>query len=233
MAGWDNMTRGMCNSPGCDKAARKGSGYYCEEHAPAKKAPAKRKATATAKDPEATAREVLVDALDKPTPTNSAKPPTLKEWDALLGPLIVLLTSTVAFRALSHRDQPDLSPEERDALNKEYERLCLSDDEAEQLAKPLTRLLASSSVNEKWGRALMNNADLLMAAWVAWDFSQRVRPYYAEKRIAKRQARQAQQIYTEGFTANGTAPAQNFAGQGGYSVDGDNPPRPPWYQPDA
>ncbi len=235
---WDTMTKGECNKAECDKPARSKNAFYCVEHQPIK-SPRRAKKTSKAFQPEAPAREVIVEAVSSAassTPSKSEKPPSASEWTNLIAPILALITSTVAYGALKHRQSPDLSPEERKALDDEYDRICLSDEEVNIITKPMSRLIAKSVINEKYGRVIVENADILMATWTLWEWGNRVRPYMREAKMVRKANRRAEQVYYDSMAVsniherNSNAPSQPQNGPTG-SAGPDLPdgPRPSWY----
>ena len=247
------MVRGKCNAPGCDNDARTGASFYCQSHTVEKTN--RKKSTRKAAEPEATIKDVVVDAIEA-KPSRSSKAPSQNEWDALLVPIIVFITSAFVVGALQHRDQPGLTAEEKQALRNEQDRLSLTDEDAAILAKPITRLISSSSINEQWGRKIMENADVVMALYVLWEWQNKLKPYLREKKEYKQTGKIAEKIFyngmntppappvyqrppqdifqaqpqpqqNEGESRNGTPPPTTgpTLDDGEYGQD----PHPPWY----
>jgi len=222
---WTTMTRGQCNADGCDRPARKGSAYYCDEHSG--QARAKRpikggaKAREAAEDVTTPAREIASIALDqrndKAPPT---KAPTMDEWEKVLFPILIFLTHTIAFGAVSHRQQPGMTPDERAEVEATYEALCMSDDDVAAVMHPLVRMWTRTSVNEKYGRYLLENADIVFAAYVLFEWGRALKPFYAEKRqVKKARAREEAQI-KESYYADDAPTFNDEPGPSGQSGGG-------------
>lgn len=228
-----DFIKGQCNHPGCDEPARTGAAYYCADHRPAPRS--KKAATAVkAAAGEAPAHEVIADVVSD---TSSAKTsaPSAAEWTKYISMIVVWATATIAFNAISPLSQPDATPEEKAAFDAVYDKLCLSDDEASSVAHVFGRIIAATPVNDKWGRTLLNNADILDAVLILWMWNGRLKPYRKQKKAIKAEAKAAAQIYQGGMTSGPTTPTAYEPGRPGPTgdIDPDNPPRPSWYQPDA
>lgn len=185
MAGFQNLgERGICKI--CGEKARKGSAYYCVEHTPIK--PTK------VISPEDKARKAdipeVVEIVASKTPTRATtNAPSMKEWSGLLGELMAYISVVIAAKAVSHKAidaQSTIEAEEQAS------QIALSDDEADKIVKPISRIIARSAVNKRYGRQIMDNSDLLQAVFVMKDFYDRVQPFLAEKREIKKLQKMAE-----------------------------------------
>lgn len=176
--------RGVCRV--CGEPARKKSAFYCLEHAPVKPD----RVTTPPRDRKRPAEvPEIIEVIDKATPTRAtASAPGQREWGKLLGEIIGYLSVMVAVRMVDHRVEK-VGLEQAEAMATD---LALSDDEAEKISKPLSRILARSALNKRYGRSIMDNADVLQAFFVLKDFYDRCQPYMAEKREIRKLEQMAQ-----------------------------------------
>jgi len=108
--------------------------------------------------------------IKKDNKKDTPEPPDFSEWRDFLGE-VVLHWFAVAFIAVAFRGIPY-----HDILSKEdYEDIQLDDAESKAVARPFAHLIAHSSLNSKYGRAILNMRDSIEATVVLFMWGARVR----------------------------------------------------------
>jgi hypothetical protein len=127
-------------------------------------------ATAAPKPPPKTESERTVTAAkERSNKRDTPNAPDFSEWSDFLGE-VVLHWFSVAFVAVALRGVPyhEIFTQE------DYEDIQLDDDELKSIARPFAHLITHSSINTKYGRAIMNSRDSIEAFVVLFMWMSRV-----------------------------------------------------------
>jgi hypothetical protein len=145
----NRASTGQCKT--CGKELSDGRASYCEEHRPSKgvetlrnKAPKRRSGKKNG---------VSAEVNDGMTDVTAN--------------ILFILTLTYAYTALRGRGIPDPSG----AVS---EQMALTDDEAAAIGRPLARLFLSTEQGRKVAPSIVDNRDLIDAAFAAWDWFRRM-----------------------------------------------------------
>lgn len=126
---------------------------------------------------------VRIGEISRDTP----KAPTAAEWRDALGTLLSGVSSIPA--GIIADSDPVINtmfpPSERPARVKELEsRLTLAKEDAEVVASPIARTIASTSWNAKSGRTVINNADFISAGAIVVSLVIEWRRYLGQRHLA-------------------------------------------------
>lgn len=142
---------GTCKE--CGKELTDGRASYCEEHRPAKGKSIKDKVTRSKKGGVS---KVVEDGMAE-----------------TVGKILFLLTLAYAYSALRSKGIPDPSGTISDAM-------ALTDDESVMIARPLARLFTSTEQGKKLAPKIVDNRDLIDAAFAMWDWYSRMNATLAQ-----------------------------------------------------
>lgn len=139
----DLSKRGTCQV--CNKTLESKRNFYCPEHKPEPKKPAKKKTISYSENISTDAKpvEVIQNIVNPPqsSPIKTAAPSAVR-WEITLGTLVVFLSSAIV--SLRARGL-DLPSELRD-------QLLLTDDEANSIVEPLSKKIATTAWNAEHGK---------------------------------------------------------------------------------
>jgi len=103
------------------------------------------------------------------TQKDKKEAPDFTEWRDFIGE-VVLHWFAVAFVSVAFRGIPEY---QRVMSQEDYEDIQLDDDELAAVARPFAHMLTHSSLNNKYGRAIMNSRDSIEATVVLFMWGQR------------------------------------------------------------
>ncbi len=153
----DGYELGVCRA--CGQEASTPQGTYCDEH----------KTRQRKTSGEGVAAPTGTDKVTPPKPVRTGKgAPSGDEWSAKVFDKLCIMGTMLFAGAMVRRynlNDPD------DGI---ADSLAMTDDEARRVAKPLGRFMAGTKFSKTQGRKVLENSDLLDAAFALYDYTDRV-----------------------------------------------------------